>query len=77
MGGAAGVESRHNAWRMACTPQKTTALLLLQIDLVDMLLVGDVGGDLNAHRAPVRPANGSFMHLIPMSGERVLELAIK
>jgi hypothetical protein len=45
------------------------ALLLLQIDFVDVLAVGDVGGDLDAHGAPVHPADGAFMQVVPVAGQ--------
>jgi hypothetical protein len=52
------------------------ALLLLQVDLVDVLAVGDVGGDLDAHGAPVHPADGAFVQVIPVAGQGVLDLAV-
>ena len=52
------------------------ALLLLQIDFVDMLLVGDVGRDLDADGASVNPADGALVQLIPVAGEGVLDFAI-
>jgi len=51
--------------------------LLLQIDLFDVLLVGDVGGDLDANGASVDPADGPFVQVIPVAGQGVLELPVE
>src|SRR5574343_1180171 len=53
------------------------ALLLLEIALVDVLLVGDVGSDLDAYGASVDPADRAFVQVIPMAGQHVLDLAVE
>src|SRR5574343_119808 len=52
------------------------ALLLLQVDLVDVLAVGDVGRHLNAHGAAVHPADGTFVQVVPVAGQGVLDFAV-